>query len=206
MRDISPGQVDLETAPTKATVIIMRPSVIAFGMTTSVFDLRPDETRFVGIVPAHKKLVYRTEPGETRFMMISASEDFLDATLVAGRTYYVAIMPRPGSASRLRLLPVNEDQSDLLRYENDLSWVENTDESRKWGAAVVQGIDSRRIVEGEEAAPQEQNVVVVVDRTWTPTPPDPVLRLTWSPDLAPKPPSHGHNAPEQPPPTPPATP
>jgi hypothetical protein len=154
MREVSADQLNIKTDPSKATVIIMRPSRVALGMSTSLFELRPDGDRFVGFVPARRMLAFRTDPGVTRFMMVAEREDFLDAvdfldaTLGAGKTYYAAILPRPRFLkTRLRLLPENAAQltPDLLGCLIDCSWVENTSESRNWANGAANEIERRKV-------------------------------------------------------------
>jgi len=135
MREL-PADETIRPDPDKATVLFMRPSGLGFAVASSVYELGPDGDRFVGIVPAKKKLAYSVAPGKTRFMVVSEAADFMDADLVAGKIYYVVVAPRMGVwKARFSLRPVGVDRRDseeIAGWLKECVPVENTEESRAW--------------------------------------------------------------------------
>jgi uncharacterized protein (DUF58 family) len=94
-------------APGKALIVFMRPSKLGFAIDAPVFHLVDDREVFVGIVSAGTRVDYQVVPGNHAFMVSSEVSDFLDANVVAGRTYYVIVEPRMGAwKARFSLSPV----------------------------------------------------------------------------------------------------
>ena len=102
MREVSPDAVRLAPVADQATVIFLRAA--RAGTTTSLFELRGSEQRFIGLLVSDARLVYRTAPGRTRFMVIGLSADFLDAELAAGKTYQVAVLLGQGQTEQFFVL------------------------------------------------------------------------------------------------------
>ncbi len=130
MREVPADQVvTTRPEPGKVTVVFLRPSTLGFGISSSVYELKPDNDTFVGIVPAKRKLVYVTAPGKTRFMVVSEAADFMAAELDAGKTYYALVTPRMGVwKARFSLRPVHADEleNDLKGWLDDSTYIENT--------------------------------------------------------------------------------
>ena len=97
MQAVPPDGLRLTPTADQATIVFLRPARTA--TTTSLFELRGSEQRFIGLLVTDTRLVYRTAPGRTRFMVIGLSADFLDAELEAGKTYQVAILLGQGTAA-----------------------------------------------------------------------------------------------------------
>jgi len=103
----APGGVSTAPPPGKAVVVFLRPSSLGFAIASSVYELKAGGDAFVGIVPAKRKLVYVTDPGSTRFMVVSEAADFMAAELEGGKTYYALVTPRMGAwKARFSLRPV----------------------------------------------------------------------------------------------------
>jgi hypothetical protein len=137
MKMIPGAQVDLKPDPAKATVVIMRASGFAKNILSPVYEVRGDDERFIGILPVQKMIVYRADPGVTRFMVMGESVDFMDATLAAGKTYYAVVMPRMGVwKARFSILPVHaaDVEKSLPGYKKDCSdmYVDNSEQSLAW--------------------------------------------------------------------------
>ena len=117
MREVSPDAVRLAPAADQATIIFLRPA--RAGTTTSLFELRGSEQRFIGLLVTDTRLVYRTAPGRTRFMVIGLSADFLDADLAAGKTYQVAVLLGQGQTEQffvLRPVRLGMPQMSAVQY------------------------------------------------------------------------------------------
>ena len=116
--------------PGKALVLFMRPSSVGFAIASSVYDAPDEDTRFIGVVRSKQKMAYQAEPGMHRFMVIAENADFMDATLEAGKTYYVLIQPRMGVwKARFSLFPVHNhaDPGDTLQNPDFAKWNAKTE-------------------------------------------------------------------------------
>jgi hypothetical protein len=142
-----PDSQDLITPPLgKAVVVFMRPSFFASAIRSSVFDVSVEPPVLVGIVSAKKKVAYTTDLGARRFMVIGESADFMDATLLAGKTYYAYITPRMGWwKARFSLEPVAkaETEKELTKDLASSSWVANTADSLEWAQTHLPSIQAK---------------------------------------------------------------
>src|SRR5678815_5415246 len=86
--------------PDQALVIFMRSSAMGGAVQASVFDVSGAGEKLVGIVSTGTKVGYYVAPGERTFMVVSEAADFMQANLVAGRTYYALVTPRAPGAAR----------------------------------------------------------------------------------------------------------
>jgi len=136
MQDVPAERRDYAPEPGQALVVFMRPSGLGFAIQSVVFDATPQEPKLVGIVSAKTKIAYRVDPGEHRFMVVSESADFMDATLSEGKTYYALVTPRMGVwRARFSLRPVRKNEigeKEFNEWIKDTRWVENTEQSDAW--------------------------------------------------------------------------
>ncbi|VAW90884.1 hypothetical protein MNBD_GAMMA21-618 [hydrothermal vent metagenome] len=104
--------------PGKALVIFMRPGALGFAVHATVYD----DDKLIGTVPYNTKLPYMAEPGKHMFMVISESADFMQADLIAGKTYYVQVVGRMGWwRARFSLLPFSAKD---LKTKEVQDWIE----------------------------------------------------------------------------------
>jgi len=148
MREL-PADQTIRPDADKATVLFMRPSGLGFAIASSVYELGPDGDRFVGIVPAKKKLAYSVAPGKTRFMVVSEAADFMDAELMAGKIYYVVVAPRIGVwKARFSLRPVGAERlgsEEVADWLKECTPAENTEESRAWAKEHWADIQEKKL-------------------------------------------------------------
>jgi hypothetical protein len=146
MREVAPDAVRLAPAADQATIIFLRPA--RAGTTTSLFELRGSEQRFIGLLVSDTRLVYRTAPGRTRFMVIGLSADFLDADLAAGKTYQVAVLLGQGPSEQFFVLrPVRPGmpQAAAVQYcQSSCTWLENTERSEAWARREASSIQRKK--------------------------------------------------------------
>ena len=145
MRAVPPDGVRLAPTAEQATIVFLRPARTA--TTTSLFELRGSEQRFIGLLVTDTRLVYRTAPGATRFMVIGLSADFLDAELEAGKTYQVAVLLGQGTEQFFVLRPVRPGapQSAAVQYcVASCMWVENTERSEAWARREASSIQRKK--------------------------------------------------------------
>ena len=133
----------------KAVVVFMRPSSLGFAIASSVYELRGDGDRFVGIVPAKRKVSYVADPGSTRFMVVSEAADFMAAELEAGKTYYALVTPRMGMwKARFSLRPVTAAdvaEGRLAEWDADCAHIENTPSSQAWAKDNWADIQAKKL-------------------------------------------------------------
>lgn len=104
-----------EFPPTEdqAVIIFMRPSMLGAAIKSPILDITGDEAQVIGNFGAGKKIAYYCAPGERRFMSMGENVDFMDATLLAGKTYYVQIVPKMGAMkARFILKPYKKNSGD----------------------------------------------------------------------------------------------
>lgn len=125
----------------EALVVFMRPSNYGGGIQSSVYEVEGNGNRFIGIVSANTKIGHLVAPGDHLFMVIGENADFVNATVEAGKTYYVLVSPRMGVwKARFSLLPIHNDSAakyslhsaDFLEWQRGTRWVETTAAAESW--------------------------------------------------------------------------
>ena len=112
MRLSEPGNVVNEATNGKALVTFIRPDKYGYSANAVVYD----GDTFVGVVPYQQKYAYLADPGEHMFMVVSEAADFMKADLIAGKKYFVKVVPRLGGwRPRFSLEPIHK--SDLRNPE-----------------------------------------------------------------------------------------
>jgi hypothetical protein len=133
MRQVPAERVNVKPPADQAAVVFLRTANV--GTTTSLYELRPPQDTFIGLLVNDTRLVYFTAPGRTRFMVVGLSANFLDAELEAGKTYQVAVVLGPDAQQHFRLEPVRPGAQPSKGVQYCLEscrWVENTDQSQAW--------------------------------------------------------------------------
>jgi len=116
----------------KALVYFVRPNFLGFAVNAAVYD----GDKFIGIVPYNQKLPYVTEPGTHTFMVISEAGDFMQAELLAGKTYYAEVVPRMGAwRARFSLDPMTKAElatPNVRKQVDDAKLIENNPGAYVW--------------------------------------------------------------------------
>jgi hypothetical protein len=130
-----------EAAESVATVVFMRSSMVGGLIKTSLYDVTDGETKFLGIMKNKTKISYETTPGKHTFMVVSEAADFMEAELVAGKTYYSMVTPRTGAwKARFSLIPIkadgttdfNTDSKKFEKWKKKTKVVLLSDKSKAW--------------------------------------------------------------------------
>ncbi len=149
MRELTASEVITAPPPHQAAIVFLRPSTVGYAIASSVFELRDDGERFIGLVPARKKVVHHVDAGRRRFMVVSEAADFMDAELEPGKTYYALVTPRMGVwKARFTLRPVAAaelDGAQLREWLESCEWVENTEETREWARRNAADVQNKRV-------------------------------------------------------------
>jgi hypothetical protein len=136
-----------------ALVVFLRSSFVGSAIQSTVYETEAAGQRFLGIVSNKTRLATRVAPGAHRFMVIAENADFLEATVEAGKTYYVLISPRPGMwKARFSLLPIRNDQNaqlslqsaDFAKWMKKTTLVEIAPEAEEWYREHQASINKKR--------------------------------------------------------------
>ena len=151
------GKYAENQAPTpeegKALVIFLRSTFVGSAISASVYDAPDNETKFIGIIQNKQRVAHQAEPGVHRFMVIAENADFMDATLEAGKTYYVLVSPRMGVwKARFSLLPIHSDpaiehnvhSADFKKWMASTQLVEVTDKNIAWYERTKANIEEKK--------------------------------------------------------------
>lgn len=137
MKNVEPAQVKAVASLDDSLVVFARPSGLGFAVQSPVFDVTEESPELIGIVSAKTRIAHTAAPGKHRYMVIGESAAFLDAELLAGKTYYVTVSPRMGLwKARFALAPAKSEDLDC----DACKWVENTPASHAWATANMPSI------------------------------------------------------------------
>ena len=145
MAAIPDSQAMITVPPNKAVVVFMASTLHGIPK-PSVFDISVEPPSLVGIVPSGTKVAYTTDPGVRRFMVLGESADFMDATLLAGKTYYVRFTSRTGGwKPGFSFDPVAKTDTDeaLGKELVSTSWVANTADSLEWARHNMPSVQAK---------------------------------------------------------------
>jgi len=105
-------------APNVATIVFLRPNTFAYGQNFRIID---HAGRFVGEALCNAYFVVRPPPGEYVFILGDEHIDVLYANLAPGFTYYVNVVPVPGSfAVKAQLKPMRPNEAEWRRLDEYL--------------------------------------------------------------------------------------
>ena len=145
----------ISTAPTPAAaaadskVVFLRATNFGGASAASVFDVsEAGAPRFIGIINRGNKLAYPVKAGLYTFMVVSDAADFMQATVIGGRTYYALVMPRMGASKALfSFKPVRGDElegSQFAAWDRGTRLVANTPRTLAWAKDNAADIADKR--------------------------------------------------------------
>lgn len=139
-----PSTATVDKPADQALVYFIRPSSLGYKINAAVYD----DEKFIGFVPYNQKLPYIVDPGEHLFMVVSEAADFLKADLVAGKTYYVEVVPRMGAwRARFSLAPITKEDLKTAKVQKWISTcrlIENKEGAEKWAAENEPSVLSKK--------------------------------------------------------------
>jgi hypothetical protein len=150
---VTPALTPVSTAPTAAVteskITFMRATSYGGNVAASVFDVTDSgEAKFIGIVRPWNKLVYPVKPGLYTFMVVSEAADFMQATVVGGKTYYALVTPRMGAwKARFSFKPVRADEIDgnqFAGWDRRTKLVTNTPTTQAWARDNAASVADKR--------------------------------------------------------------
>ena len=139
-----PSSATIDQPADKALIYFIRPSNLGYKINAAVYD----DKDFIGFVPYNQKLPYFAEPGKHLFMVVSEAADFINAELMAGRTYYIEVAPRMGMwRARFSLAPITNADLKTERVKKWISTcrlIENKESADKWAKENEPSVSSKR--------------------------------------------------------------
>jgi hypothetical protein len=91
-------------------VVFMRVSKQSSGSDAALYDVtEPGEPKYIGTVGAASKYTSSFKPGLYTFMVVGETAEFMQASLLGGKTYYALIIPKSG-AKRFAIEPVRQHE------------------------------------------------------------------------------------------------
>ena len=120
-------------SPDKTLIYFMRPSGIGFAINFQIWD----GDQFIGLSQAKSYFGYECPPGRHLFIGFAENKRGLEATLEAGKTYYVLTQVRMGGwRARMAFIPVtrgSEYWDAVESYRSTLNYIEaKEDMIRQW--------------------------------------------------------------------------
>lgn len=137
-----------------STVVFMRSSMVGGLIKTSIYDVTGGETKFLGIMKNKTKISYETTPGKHTFMVVSEAADFMEAEMVAGKTYYSMVTPRTGAwKARFSLIPIkndgttdfNTDSKKFEKWKKKTNEVPLSDKSKAWYEKHKDSVEAKKV-------------------------------------------------------------
>lgn len=114
-------------APGKAQIIFMRKSFVASAIRADLFQVDNGQLKFIGVVANATKIAYQTTPGHKVFMAYGTAADFMEANVVAGKTYYVILRPNWGTGG-FAPTPIRKSNDEWSMQNPGFgSWLNDTD-------------------------------------------------------------------------------
>lgn len=131
MMEVPEGQRATGPAPGKALVYFLRPSSFGGAVQSTIYD----NDQYIGTVSANTHVAYQADPGKHLFMVIGENADFMQADLVAGKTYSAIVQVRMGVWKARFSLQPNNGQHPEVEIQG---WLKQTrqvavgEEGRRW--------------------------------------------------------------------------
>lgn len=163
----SPAPQRVATAPAAAAaaddgssrIIFMRVSKQSSSTNASLFDVtEAGEPKFIGNVNAGTKISYSLSPGIYTFMVMGETADFMQATIVGGKTYYALVIPRSG-ATRFAIEPVRRNEiggKEFGTWDRGTKMMTGTGSAQAFNAAEVAEKRNRYWQDWSKKAPGER--------------------------------------------------
>lgn len=121
MQIASPGEQILAPKDGNAKIVFLRPNTLGNAIQSSIFEIKDNTPKIVGIVAAKKKMSYDLTPGNYIFMVVGESADFMYAEVEANKTYYASITPRMGVwKARFSLEAISLNKNNTKEFKKEL--------------------------------------------------------------------------------------
>lgn len=133
----------------KSKIVFMRPNSMAFGIQSSLYEIKDNKPNIVAIIAAKKKISQTFNPGKHLFMIVGESADFMYADLKENETYYALVTPRMGVwKARFSLKPLSElelNSKEFKEWIDSCQAVESNNDTRIWAEENKESIQEKYI-------------------------------------------------------------
>ena len=139
----------------KARIVVLRPSMLGWPVAAPVWRVADDgkSQELMGIASYGASFDYFAEPGKHTFFVTSETADFMQADVVAGKTYYIVATPRMGVwKARFSLRPIQKDpgmpfnfgQAESQKWIKEARPIAMKDSAKAWATEHQAEIDKLR--------------------------------------------------------------
>ena len=112
--------------PDQAVVEFMRPSKMGGAIKCAIFDVTAGEPVLLGILTPKDKLIVAAPAGKHLYMITGENADFMEAELVAGKTFRAVAIARMGAwKARFSLIP-------LKKHPGEEEWALDGKKAAEW--------------------------------------------------------------------------
>src|SRR5262245_58049344 len=125
-----------------------------------------EQEHFIGIAEPDTKVAYLSPAGKRRFMVVGETADFLDANLLAGKTYYALVTTRPGWwAPRYSFRPVRRSEAESGKEATwiaEFEWVEPNERGQSHASSHTGTVHNKKVgnLPKHEAKPEHDRAKV----------------------------------------------
>lgn len=137
MSPVHPNQTE-EIDKNTARITFYRPSAGGYLIQAPIAESINNEMKLCGIASYNSKFRYMVSPGQHFFVVGGESSSILKADVVAGKNYYVKIIPKFGiMKARFCFEPLSKGQLEDSKYQNEIKkcqLVAPNDSSKSWFA------------------------------------------------------------------------
>jgi len=152
----------------KATIVFVRPSKFGFAVVPAILN---EKGEFIGDAEAQAHFAVNVDPGRHLFVCWAENSAALEATVAAGKTYYVEVAPRMGAwVMRCHLIAIKPDSPNWSKLDTWIAKSRRIEVDKEKGAAYVakRAEDVKRRVKLGEETFQKYTAGERADRTIAP--------------------------------------
>jgi hypothetical protein len=137
MQSVDDPNTHLMVSKNETAIVFFRPQNMGFMIRAPIaVKTAKSDLKYVGIVTANGKILYKTTPGKYIFVVGGEIGDVLEVDMAAGKTYYAYVNPVLGYyKARFAFGPVTRDRINSQAVQDDLeecSWYKNTPQGNIW--------------------------------------------------------------------------
>ncbi len=137
-----------------ARIIFMRASNVGGAIASTTLDITANEPKMMGVLTPMHKVACDVTPGKHTFMLLGENADFMEADVLAGKTYYAIVTPRMGWwKARFSFHPFKQvagesefqiGSPELTEWLSACTYVEPTPKADEWIQAKASEIKAKK--------------------------------------------------------------
>jgi hypothetical protein len=122
----------------EALIVFLRSEFVNGFTSVTLYDITDPEIKFIGVIDPRAKVHYAVKPGKYAFMVLATRTDFMEATVEAGKRYFVMVTSDTSTTKpHYSLVAVRHPQllsSDFVRLESETKYTVKTARADEWYA------------------------------------------------------------------------